>query len=135
MKIFLGTLIGLIVVFVTIGLLEQLGHYFFPLPFEFEPGNLEGLKDKLDLIPTGAYITVVLAHGIGLFAGCLAANRIDSASRYSIYIIVGFIFLGTVSNLFMVPHPVWFSIADISIVALIGAFFIGKKKAQIRQKE
>ena len=131
MKIFLGTFIGLIMAFVSIGLLEQIGHSLFPIPFEIDPADLSDLKAQLHLIPVGAYVTVVVAHGIGLFLGCLVAGKIDNKTPYSVYIVAGFLIVGTIANLFMIPHPLWFGIADVAIVTSLGVLFIIKAKKRI----
>lgn len=124
MKLFYATFAGVIAAFISMMFLEGLGHSFFPIPFEVDPENLDAIADKLHLIPVQMYISVVLAHGIGLLIGLLIAKSIDKASKISLYIIAGFFLVGTVVNLFMIPHPVWFAFADLGIVVLVGLLMI-----------
>lgn len=124
MKLFYATFAGVIAAFISMMFLEGLGHSLFPIPFEVDPKNLDAIADKLHLIPVQMYISVVFAHGIGLLIGLLIAKLIDKASKISLYIIAGFFLVGTVVNLFMIPHPIWFAIADLGIVVLVGLLMI-----------
>lgn len=124
MKLFYATFAGVIAAFISMMFLEGLGHSLFPIPFEIDPNNLEGIREKLHLIPVQMYISVVVAHGLGLLIGLLIAKAIDKGSKISMYIIAGFFLIGTAANLFMIPHPMWFAIADVGIVALVGIFII-----------
>ena len=124
MKLFYATFAGVIAAFISMMFLEGLGHSMFPIPFEIDPNNIGAIAQKLHLIPVEMYISVVFAHGIGLLLGLLIAKAIDKGSKISLYIIAGFFLIGTVSNLFMIPHPMWFAIADIGMVALVGIFMI-----------
>lgn len=129
MKLLYATFAGVIAAFISMMFLEGLGHSLFPIPFEIDPNNLDALTEKLHLIPTKMYIAVIAAHGLGLLIGLLIAKSIDKTSKISLYIIAGFFLVGTVANLFMIPHPVWFAVADVAIVALTGLLIIRRPLA------
>ena len=82
----------------------------------------------MHLIPTGSYICVAIAHGLGLLFGLVVARLIEKENRYPIFIIVGFIFFGTVANLFMLPHPLWFGVLDIITVSGVATITILRLK-------
>jgi len=124
MKLFYATFAGVIAAFISMMFLEGLGHSLFPLPFKVDPNNIGAIADKLHLIPVQMYISVVVAHGLGLLIGLLIAKAIDKTSKISLYIIGGFFLVGTIANLSMIPHPMWFAVADIAMIALIGIFMI-----------
>ena len=124
MKLMYATFAGVIAAFISMMFLEGLGHSLFPIPFEVDPNNIEAIAGKLHLIPAKMYISVIIAHGLGLLIGLLIAKAIDKTSKISLYIIAGFFLVGTVANLFMIPHPIWFAIADISMVAIVGFLMI-----------
>lgn len=131
MKVFLATFIGLVVAFFSIALLEPIGHALFPVPFKVDPSNLEELKANMHLIPTGAYICVAVAHGLGLLFGLTVARLIEKENLSPIFIIAGFMLFGTIANLFMLPHPVWFGILDVVAVAGVATLtilYLRKKK-------
>mgnify|MGYP007096447047 FL=1 len=129
MKLFYATFAGVIAAFISMMFLEGLGHSLFPLPFKVDPNNIGAIADKLHLIPVQMYISVVVAHGLGLLIGLLIAKAIDKTSKISLYIIGGFFLVGTIANLSMIPHPMWFAIADITIIALVGLLMIRKPVA------
>jgi len=129
MKLFYATFAGVIAAFISMMFLEGLGHSLFPLPFKVDPNNIGAIADKLHLIPVQMYISVVVAHGLGLLIGLLIPKAIDKTSKISLYIIGGFFLVGTIANLSMIPHPMWFAIADITIIALVGLLMIRKPVA------
>jgi hypothetical protein len=124
MKLFYATFAGVIAAFISMMFLEGLGHSMFPIPFEIDSKNIGAIASKLHLIPVQMYVSVVLAHGLGLLIGLLIAKAIDKTSRISLYIIAGFFLIGTIANLTMIPHPMWFAVADVAIVALVGFLMI-----------
>ena len=129
MKLFYATFAGVIAAFISMMFLERLGHSLFPLPFKVDPNNIGALADKLHLIPVQMYISVVVAHGLGLLIGLLIAQAIDKTTKISLYIIAGFFLIGTIANLSMIPHPMWFAVADIAVIALVGLLMIRKPVA------
>ncbi len=124
MKTFLASFFGIIVAFLLIMFLEPIGHVLFPLPVKIDPTNLEEILANIHLIPTGAYICVILAHGLGLLGGLLLARSIDKNTLYPLFLISGLLLLGTVANLAMIPHPIWFSIADVGMNVGVAALMI-----------
>lgn len=124
MKLFYATFAGVIAAFISMMFLEGLGHSMFPIPFEIDSKNIGAIASKLHLIPVQMYISVVVAHGLGLLIGLLIAKAIDKTSRISLYIIAGFFLIGTIANLTMIPHPMWFAVADVAMVALVGFLMI-----------
>ena len=126
MKLLYATFVGVITAVISMMFLEGLGHYLFPLPFKIDSKNLDDLATKLDLIPAQMYLSVVFAHGLGLLIGLIVARAIDKTSRISLYIIAGFIFIGTIMNLLNIPHPLWFGIADVVVVVIVSLFILRK---------
>jgi len=124
MKIFLATFVGLIVAFLSLGLLEIIGHKLFPIPFEIDLTDLASVKEQIAKIPVGSLLSVIIAHGIGLLLGLIVARLIEKKSLIPLAIIALFILVGTITNLSMIPHPMWFMVADISVVVLVGGGYI-----------
>ena len=131
MRIFVATFLGVIAAFICILLLEPLGNLLFPLPFKIDPENaVAQLKENSHLIPIGSFISVLFVHAVAIFIGLFVARLIEKESKIPLYILAVFLLYGTVANLFMVPHPIWFSIADILIQSIIGLLFIMKVKTK-----
>jgi hypothetical protein len=119
MKPFLATLIGIVGASMTMMGIESLGHAWYPI------NVVVGIKD-LSEIPSGLYVTILVAHAVGLIVGLILAKLIDRETPYPIYIIAGFLFFGSVTNLFMIPHPTWFTILDLLIMLIIGGLIVVK---------
>ena len=128
MKNVLATIVGLIVAFIITSSFEWLSTQLFPLPADAKPMATEWLKANIDKVPFGAMVLVSIAHGLGIIAGMYVAGKISKVSLTPAYIVATLMVIGTLANLFMIPHPTWFMIADIITVAV--GFFLGKSLAQ-----
>lgn len=124
MKFVLATIAGLMVAAIITFGIESLSAVIFPFPDGADPTDMEWLKNNMESIPTGAMIIVALAHFIGIVCGMVVAGIISKTSVIPAYIVGALMLAGTVANLIMIPHPIWFMITDI-IGALIG-ICIGK---------
>jgi len=124
MRTFLATLIGIVIAMGIMMGLQMLGHTLFPVPIEINPNDTESIRINMDLIPTASLIMVIVAHSLGQLGGLLTAKLIDTSTKYPIYIIAGFLMLGTVANLASIPHPVWFAIVDVLAMILIALPFV-----------
>lgn len=113
----LGLVIGMLVV---MGI-ETLSHILYPLPFA---PTIENLQEYTSQIPLGGMLLVLLAHLLGGFAAIFTTLKLGK-KKLPAYIITVFFFAATVYNLFIIPHPVWFTITDV-IVILMGMFIAFK---------
>lgn len=124
MKTFLASVAGLVIGGVMIWALEALGHQLFPLPFEIDPENLEDLRNLMFKIPVESMISIIVAHVVGVFTGLCVAKVIQKDSVVPLYIIGGLFLFSTGINLMVIPHPVWFSVADVGGVLIVSLLFI-----------
>ncbi|MBK8052039.1 MAG: hypothetical protein IPK35_01840 [Saprospiraceae bacterium] len=108
--VFIGALVaGGVVVFG----LESLSHQIFPPPSDINPNNLESLKSIMKNAPAGSLALVILAHAAGAMVSGWIIGRFASSSHRLLAMGIGLLWTITgVANLVMIPHPVWFSIAD-----------------------
>ncbi len=134
MRSVLAVIAGLIVASAVIFGFEFLGSEVFPLPKEADPTNIQWIKENIDSIPTGALIMVAVAHLLGIIAGMTVAARIAKITIIPSYIVGIFLLAGTIINLIMIPHPLWFSVTD--LVGVIIGLGIGKvfSEKQITQR-
>ncbi|MDX2359358.1 MAG: hypothetical protein QNK23_01035 [Crocinitomicaceae bacterium] len=128
MKSFLATFIGVFVAIFAMMGIQMVGHNVFPVPPEINFEDPASLSENMHLIPAGSFIFILLAHSLGQLFGLLTAKLIDKTSAYPVYIIAGFLLLGTVANLVMIPHPVWFSIVDVLLMIAVALPFVLSKK-------
>lgn len=69
MRTISAAIIGIITCFVLIYIIEMIGMNLFPVKIKINPKNYNELKALIDSIPLPALITLIVGHGISLFAG------------------------------------------------------------------
>lgn len=107
----LGLLAGLIVGFITIGLVEALGHKIFAAE-GFDPTDPQGIKAYGATAGFGAMLFVVLAWVVGSFVGGLVCSLVAKSSKIVWGAAIGGIMLGaSLLNLFSLPHPLWMKLS------------------------
>lgn len=117
-------LTGLVAGAIVIGLLEMVNHTMYPLPDGLDAANRDVFKDYIMTLPLTAFLFLLVAHGVGAMVGGFVASKMAQVQKRGAAMFVGFILvLAGVLNLLSVPHPLWFSIADVLIytpMALVG---------------
>ena len=109
-------IVGIVVAGLLIVVVEKIGHMVYPLPEGLDVSDMEAFAAHVASLPVGALLFVGAAWMIGAAAGTCAACAIGTASPLRFAIVIGgLVFVGACYNMFMIPHPAWFS-----IVALIG---------------
>lgn len=120
MRMVLGILAGLVVVFVCVAGIETLGHSIYPPPPGFDMTNPRDVDRLMDVMPTMALAFVVIAWFVGALAGALTANLI--ARRALAGLIVALCAMAfAVATMVMIAHPAWMWAAGI-VLPLIAAF-------------
>ena len=115
-KLIVGLIAGFVVTGLSIFWLESLGKTFFD-EYKNAPYDPELLDQFVMILPTGAFIALLLAHVIGIFLGTLTASYISKWKRYVPAVVIGVI-LGSFSiiNASEIQNPFWYSILDIALV-------------------
>ncbi len=120
MRTISAAVIGIITCFAVIFIFEMIGMKLFPVKVKINPKNYNELKALIDNIPLPALITIIVGHGISLFAGVFVSNKIQNKSTIPFLLVFLVMLMATISNLAMIPHQLWFMIADIGSVCLAG---------------
>jgi hypothetical protein len=115
LKTFLATGAGIIIAYATIFLVEMLGMNLFPSDEKFKPTNLEELKRLIENIPVMALMIIALGHGLAIFLAGVTVNKIEPNSIVGYLVIFLLLLFGTISNLYMIPHPIWFVVTDLAV--------------------
>ena len=117
---------GVMVAMVTIGLVEMLGHFFFPPPADIEFGDPEQVREFMSTLPLGSILFVAAAWAIGTFLGTLAGALLSGSGALPYAIVVGgFVLAGAITMLVVIPHPWWFTIAaplSVAAAAILAVF-------------
>ena len=124
LKNILSVIAGIMVAFMLFGGIEKLSHQIYSLPKDLDPNDSEVMKVFMSQIPVGALVMILLAYIVGSFGGGLITGLIASEKRTQMGITTGVVLLILgISNLIMIPHPLWFSIA--SILLYVPAAYAG----------
>lgn len=109
-----GLLIGSVV---NMGLIMISGK-IIPPPEGADVTTMEGLKASMHLMQPKHFLFPFLAHALGTFVGAALAATLAATRKMRLAIVVGIIFLvGGITNVFMLPSPMWFNVVD-----LVGAY-------------
>ena len=122
----LAGLIGVIVAFFTVWLVQKLGHMVYPPPTDLDPADTEAFGAFVESLPVAALLFVIASYFIGAFDGTFVAALIARDDHY-IYpaLVGGVVLIATTMNLILIPHPTWFAVT--AIIAIVVASWLGLK--------
>ena len=115
----LGVVAGLCAAVLTVMAVQALGHALYPYPADVDLSDPEQIARVFPVIPVAAKLFVVAAWFGGALIGAAAAKAIVGRS-WAAWAIAGFIVVGAVMNLFVIPHPVWMQLSAVIAPLLAG---------------
>jgi hypothetical protein len=119
-----------------IGMVQQLGHNFFPPPKAVQEAlasqddavRMKAIKEYLPNAPVEALLFVPLAYAVGSFGGGALVAWIARRRQLLHALIVGGLMMGGgVMMLLSLPHPPW--LAALCLAAFLPAAWAGAKLA------
>ena len=115
-----AAVVGVIAAGGIVAVVEALGHAVYPMPPDIDFSDSVQFGNFVQSLPIGAFLLVAGGWILGTLGGGLLACLIAREKPF-IYsgIVGGFIFLATVANLIMIPHPLWFSISALIAIAVV----------------
>ena len=104
-----------------------------PPPAGADVTTLEGLRASIHLFEPKHFLFPFLAHAFGTLAGAFVAAKLAASGKMAMALLVGVLFCaGGVTNVFLLPAPMWFNVVDIVgayiPMAWLGAT-LGKRRA------
>ena len=118
----LAVIVGMLVAFVVIALVQSIGARIYPPPPGFDPTNPESLKAMMSQLSLAAKLCVLLAYAAGSVAGGWVAARFAPRARMMHAMIVAALLFGAgLMNLMTIPHPAWFWVTS-SLIYWLGAW-------------
>jgi hypothetical protein len=118
-----AALAGIVTAFVMIMLIENLGHIIYPPPTDLDVSNPDVMRPYIATLPFLALLFPMIAWVVATFAGTVVACKIGTANPLLFAATVGGLVLaGTIANLIMIKHPLWFSL--LSLIAIIASAWI-----------
>ena len=117
---------GVLIAGTLVFLVEMAGHAVYPLPANLDFSDKEAAGAYISALPLGALLFVSGAWFVAALGGTFAACKIGRA-KPEIYALVvgGLMVAGTIANLVMIPHPLWFSITG--LLGIVIAAWLGMK--------
>jgi hypothetical protein len=98
-----------------------------PPPAGVDLSDAESLKSAMHLFGPINFLMPFLAHALGTFAGALVAALIAGSHKMTFALVIGAFFLiGGAMMVFMLPSPLWFSVADLALAYFPMAWLGGK---------
>jgi hypothetical protein len=115
---------GMIAAFALVASAEAIAHNIYPPPPGMNNRNMSQVKAYIATLPPSAMLVVLTGWLIATFVATWLAARI-ARTPIPGYVVGVLLLCAGIANAFMIPQPVWFSIA--SIVIYIGATWVGAR--------
>ena len=123
----IAVILGLIAGSMVNGGIIMAGPSLIPPPSGADVTTMEGLTAGMHLFQPKHFLMPFLAHALGTLAGAFTAAKIAASHQMKFALVIGLLFLaGGITNVFLLPSPLWFSILDLSLAYIPMAFFAGK---------
>jgi hypothetical protein len=114
----LAVLAGLVLGSIVNMSLVMVSGKIIPPPAGADVTTLEGLKASIHLFEPRHFLFPFLAHALGTLVGAFVAAALAASRKMALALLVGVLFCaGGVTNVLMLPAPLWFNVVD-----LVGAY-------------
>lgn len=120
----LAVIVGLAVAFLLVAGAEGIAHKIYPPPPGTNMQDMNQVKAFVATLPLSALLVVLAGWLIATFVSTWLAAKI-AQNPIPGYIVGALLLCAGIANAFMIPQPVWFSIA--SIVIYIAATWVGAR--------
>jgi hypothetical protein len=102
-------------------LVGQISGRMFPPPPGLSYGDTEAMKAFIASLPLGAFLMILLAWGLGTFAGAWVCGKVAGRAKVAHGLVLAtlLLFAGT-SNMLVIPHPLWMWPSAFAVFALAG---------------
>lgn len=123
LRTILAIITGIIAGMVVIALVETLGHMVFPPPEGVNLKDPEALKSIMHTIPLGAKLSVLIAWGLGVFAGASLARRFSEGASFASWVVGAVLLAFAGVTMVQIPHPIWMVIGAfvVTLAGIMGA--------------
>lgn len=123
----IAVILGLIAGSLVNGVIIMIGPSLIPPPSGADVTTIEGLTASMHSFQPKHFLMPFLAHALGTLAGAFTAAKIAESHQMKFALGIGLLFLaGGITNVFLLPSPLWFSILDLSFAYIPMAFLAGK---------
>lgn len=122
----LAVIAGAALAVALIAAFDRISHWAYPVPENLDWDNASVVADYIASLPVGAFLFVLAGWGLGALCGGVLAALIAREKPVLFATIIGaLVILGTVATLLSFPHPLWFSVTAIVVIAVM-TYLAGK---------
>lgn len=123
LKTVLSSILGLLVCFLTISIIELAAYFYQGFQHDATPNaSIESLTKAMKNIPFIALLMIALSRGIALFVGGIVTKKIHPTSSIPFLVVLLLVLIASISNVSSIPHPIWFVVVDFTGIALMTVF-------------
>jgi hypothetical protein len=121
-----AVLLGLVIAIAIVQIAELGVHGMYPPPPGTNMHDMNAIKAYVASMPVAPLLLVLAGWLVGTLLGTWVAAR-TGRSAVPAYVVGALLLCGGIANSFLIPQPVWFSIA--SLVIYIGGTLIAVRVA------
>lgn len=123
----LAVIVGIISGGLSVGIVQTIGHYFYPMPKGMKSDDMEAMKNYVETAPFMALFFVIISYSVAALVSGFVSTKIANDGKNIYALICGTIFLiQSIYMMSLLPTPVWFWFLGIVSWALV---FVGYKFA------
>jgi pimeloyl-ACP methyl ester carboxylesterase len=119
-----AVIVGVIVAFLIVAGVEGIAHKIYPPPPGTNMQDMAQVKAFVATLPLSVLLIVLAGWLLGTFVATWLAARI-AGTPIPGYVVGAVLLCAGIANAFIIPQPLWFSIA--SFVIYIGATWVGAR--------
>ena len=123
-----AVLLGLVIAVAIVQLAEVGVHQMYPPPPGLSMKDMNAIKAYVESMPMPPMLLVLAGWLIGTLLGTWAAAKVGR-SAIPAYVVGALLLCAGIANSFIIPQPLWFSIASFAIY--IGATVIAARLASL----
>jgi uncharacterized protein YacL len=119
----LAVIAGMISGGIGVGIVQTIGHYFYPMPQGMKSDDMEAMKNYVENAPFMALFFVIISYAAGAFVSGFVSTKIANDGKKIYALICGIIFLiQSIYMMSLLPTPLWFWVLGILswILVLVG---------------
>jgi len=124
-----AAILAIVVGFLFVGFTIQFNNSLYTMPEELTINDKAGLKEYIESLPTQAFYLVIAGHILGACLAAFIGGKLAASHKFLIGILcLTVLFIATISNFLIIPHPLWVIIIDLLGVLIFG-FLCARKAA------
>lgn len=129
----LGIVLGIVAAFAVVMSMDVVGHKIWPPPKDVNFTDAAQVAAMMDAMPAMAFQWLLLGWVLALTAGVFVARWASESGATWVWVSVAVLFLAsTILNLFMIPHPQWFTLQATAVLAIVlSVFALYFRKSQL----